>query len=71
MERSWGTLPVERYYFFECEYQEFPFHTGLYEHYHVMWIKWENGIAYRQGIGRIFKDVWDKTKKETIDVMLG
>lgn len=66
-----GPYRTERFYFFEFEYREFRFNTGLYEHYHVMWIKWEKGIAYRQGIGRIFKEVWEKTKKERIDVMLG
>lgn len=39
--------------------------------YDVMCIKWENGIAYRQGVGRILYRVWEKVEKDTIHVMLG
>ncbi|KAF6232394.1 hypothetical protein HO173_009499 [Letharia columbiana] len=31
----------------------------LYEFNNVMWIEWENGIAYQKALGRIVRDVWE------------
>jgi hypothetical protein len=45
----------ERKFFEEWTSPERPRNTPLYEFYSVLWIKWDNGIAYRQGIGRILK----------------
>lgn len=45
--------------------------TGNYDFYYVMCIRWEDGIAYRQGVGRIRKDAWLEVQKEEIYVMLG
>ncbi|KAF2648839.1 HET-domain-containing protein [Lophiostoma macrostomum CBS 122681] len=43
-----------------------------YKYQNVLWIEWEEGIAYRRGIGEIAQKHWDKsTDKETIDVSLG
>jgi len=42
-----------------------------YEFYNVFWIKWENGIAYRKGIGRVEKDIWEGQPLHWIDVALG
>jgi hypothetical protein len=43
----------------------------LYEFYNVLWIEWEDGIAYREGLGRILKLMWEKHSSEVIDVTLG
>ena len=33
--------------------------TEFYEFYNVMWIEWEDGVAYRKAVGRVIKDAWD------------
>jgi hypothetical protein len=43
----------------------------LYEFYNIMLIEWEDGIAYRVAVGRVFRDFWDQTPTEEIDVRLG
>jgi hypothetical protein len=41
----------------------------------VLWVKWENGIAYRHGSGELDEDAWRKMevegKLEKIDLILG
>jgi hypothetical protein len=44
---------------------------GIYEYYNVMWIEWEDGIAYRKAIGRVYKEAWEAQELEEIDVLLG
>ncbi|KAI0018119.1 heterokaryon incompatibility protein-domain-containing protein [Xylariomycetidae sp. FL0641] len=46
---------------FEWKHEECPVPRDgkLYEFYYVMWITWENGIAYRQGIGRVMRAAWE------------
>jgi hypothetical protein len=39
--------------------EEFKSRT-IYTFYHVMWIEWENGIAYRKAIGRVYQDTWER-----------
>jgi hypothetical protein len=39
--------------------------------YHVLWIEWTNGIAYRKGSGRVLKEAWDREATEEIDLILG
>lgn len=39
--------------------------------YHVMYIQWENGIAYRRGIGEVRQDLWEAQYLESIHIMLG
>ena len=51
--------------------EERPATKGLYEFYNVMWIEWENGIAYRRAVGRILRDVWEGQNLEWVDVTLG
>ena len=48
-----------------------PTSKRLYEFYNVMWIEWENGIAYRRAVGRILRDVWESRNLEWVDVTLG
>ncbi|KAH4404220.1 hypothetical protein HBH92_195960 [Parastagonospora nodorum] len=45
--------------------------VGIYEYYNVLWIEWENGIAYRKALGRICKEAWEAQDPEKIDVLLG
>jgi hypothetical protein len=42
-----------------------------YEYYKVLWVERQNGIAYRIAIGRVWKEVWDRKRAETVDVILG
>jgi len=39
--------------------------------YHVLWIEWEDGIAYRKAIGHVWKDRWDAADTEEVDIRLG
>jgi len=48
-----------------------PRENGMYCFYNVMWIQWEDGIAYRKSVGRVFKHVWDEQELDEIDVILG
>ncbi|KAL4727818.1 hypothetical protein ACLX1H_004507 [Fusarium chlamydosporum] len=42
-----------------------------FEFYNVLLIEWEDGIAYRQGIGRVDKSAWETGPCEEIDLVLG
>jgi hypothetical protein len=42
-----------------------------YEFYNMLWIEREDGIAYRKGLGRVWKEVWELQKFDAIDVILG
>lgn len=42
----------------------------LYEFYNVLWISRSGGFAYRQGIGRIHKDIWDRQDRKKEEVIL-
>jgi hypothetical protein len=44
---------------------------GVYRIYNVMWLAWEEGIAYRRGIGRVWGPVWERQELRRVDVMLG
>jgi hypothetical protein len=40
--------------------------------YFVLWIEWENGVAYRRGAGAVTVEVWDVEKEaELVDLILG
>jgi hypothetical protein len=43
----------------------------MYEFYNVLWIEWKKGVAYRKGIGRVMKDIWECQALESIDLTLG
>jgi hypothetical protein len=43
----------------------------MYEFYNVLWIEKKEGVAYRKGIGRVIKDIWDCQALECIDLTLG
>lgn len=42
-----------------------------YEFYFILWIGWVDGIAYRRGIGRVLKRVWEKMELEEVEILLG
>lgn len=42
-----------------------------YGYYNVLWVEWRDGIAYRKGIGRVWKEGWHQLDVETRDVVLG
>jgi len=50
---------------------ELPKVSDRYEFYNVLWIKWGNGVAYRHGIGRVLKSIWESQGLETVEVVLG
>lgn len=42
-----------------------------FKFYIILWIEWEDGIAYRKGIGKVWADCWESADKEEIDIRLG
>jgi hypothetical protein len=42
-----------------------------YEFYNVLWIEWKEGVAYRKGVGRVWKKAWERQKLKQIDAILG
>jgi hypothetical protein len=50
---------------------EYPKVSDRYEYYNLLWIKWENGVAYRHGLGRVLKSIWESQGLETVEVVLG
>lgn len=39
---------------------------------HVLWVQWNDGVAYRKGNGSVTKEVWERIKeKELVDLVLG
>lgn len=42
-----------------------------YTFYNVLWIKWEHGIAYRRGVGRVKRETWESMELENVDLILG
>ena len=46
--------------------------TGMwYEYYWVMWVKWIDGVAYRRGLGRVYKAIWEQNRGKYFNLMLG
>jgi hypothetical protein len=45
--------------------------TERYYFHNVLWIEWEDGIAYRRGLGRVVDDVWKQQPVEEIMLILG
>lgn len=42
-----------------------------YTFYNVLWVKWEDDIAYRRGVGRVQRETWESMELEEIDLVLG
>jgi hypothetical protein len=43
----------------------------LYRFYSVLWIEWENGIAYGKALGSVYQSFWDRQKVEEVEIRLG
>jgi hypothetical protein len=43
----------------------------VYHFYNVMWLAWEDEIAYRRGIGRVWKPVWEQQELKQMEITLG
>jgi hypothetical protein len=39
--------------------------------YDVLWIEWDNDIAYRKAIGQVWKEDWEAADTEVVDIRLG
>ncbi|KAK7985701.1 HET-domain-containing protein [Apiospora saccharicola] len=48
-----------------------PVEKEFWEFYNVLWVEWEDGIAYRKGIGRVERSAWERLEKEDISLVLG
>lgn len=42
-----------------------------YTFYNVLWVKWEDGIAYRRGLGRVKREIWENMDLQDVDLILG
>jgi hypothetical protein len=42
-----------------------------YEFVNVLWVAWEEGIAYRKAYGRVMKSSWEGQELQCIDLVLG
>ena len=63
-ESQWPWFP-------EWFHEKRPRTGNLYHFYHVLWIEWQDNIAYRKGLGRIVKNIWDDLPKDEIELHLG
>ncbi|KAG8166963.1 hypothetical protein KVR01_002652 [Diaporthe batatas] len=63
-ERKTGDAQDERSD--SCSWRINTFHK-----YAVLWIEWEEGVAYRKGIGHVDKASWQISTPENIDLVLG
>ncbi|KAL1798190.1 hypothetical protein ACET3X_002227 [Alternaria dauci] len=48
---------------------EKPFHVD--EVVNVLWVEWENDIAYRRAAGYVGKEDWEQLEREDVDLVLG
>ncbi|TQV92979.1 heterokaryon incompatibility protein [Cordyceps javanica] len=55
----------------ELREEDWPIEGSTYEYIWVLGIVWQQGIAYRDSIGRVMRDQWVKLKKDRIDLVLG
>jgi heterokaryon incompatibility protein (HET) len=59
-------VPFDEWHCSDCSWT-----SDKYEFYNVMWIERENGIAYRQCLGRVTKGAWENIAMEEIEIILG
>lgn len=55
----------------EMRHHQRPRSGDQYHFYNLLWIEWKNGIAYRKGLARVAKSVYDDLPKDEIDLYLG
>lgn len=41
------------------------------ERYRVLWVEWQDGIAYRLGVGWVERETWEGVNRTEIDLVLG
>lgn len=41
------------------------------ERYRVLWVEWENGIAYRLGVGWVERAAWETASRTEVELVLG
>ena len=58
-------------YIFEWSHPERPKEAENYGYHNVMWIQWEDGIAYRKGLGRVERSVWERQALDDVDLIVG
>ncbi|UPL02287.1 hypothetical protein LCI18_013221 [Fusarium solani-melongenae] len=42
-----------------------------FEFYNVLFVEWKDGVAHRQGIGRVDKSAWELQSREEFELVLG
>lgn len=60
------SLVHEKYY-----YNDYNNHATISERYRVLWVEWENGIAYRLGVGWVERAAWETVNRTEVDLILG
>jgi tRNA G10 N-methylase Trm11 len=45
--------------------------TQWFKSYKVMWVEWNDGIAYRKGLGEVTRSNWEEYRGEQFALMLG
>lgn len=55
----------------EIRHPERPQSGSRYEYYWVMWIGWNERIAHRRGLGRVYKPFWEECRGEPFELILG
>jgi len=76
LEKALELVEVSKGYAFSGQMNDllgirFSKHGVSFEFYHVMWIEREGQLAYRKGLGRVLREVWEAQDRELIDLMLG
>jgi hypothetical protein len=59
-----GNLP-------EWKMDERPKEGEFYEFINVFLVKWKGNVAYRQGIGRVSKEAWERETRKEVNIDLG
>ena len=56
-------------YVLKKEHQEH--HPWRHPIYWLLWVGWEDGIAYRKGVAEIHRSFWDAQALESVSLVLG
>jgi len=57
--------------YFQSEREVHHDKADIYRYVDVIWIHWDNAVAYRQGSGQIAAQMWEKHQLGEIDIVLG
>jgi hypothetical protein len=63
---SWSMQTIDERY-----REERPRTSKKYEYFNVLWVEWQDAIAYRKSCGRIVRSAWECQELEWIDLVLG